>query len=155
MLASLGGKWSDHQKRTALQSGHSLCRHPSIVRSCIHTWRIGFIGRSPANVEFMVFDMVLVAAATFLAIGAIAAWMSLVAHRVISLPRRNRVALGKADINFGAPWRPIPRRLRHGARGHGVEAFESPLSRRPIEGLGQGEESHSSGDAAGDGAFLI
>jgi hypothetical protein len=27
--------------------------------------------------EFMVFDMVLVAAATFLAIGAIAAWMSL------------------------------------------------------------------------------
>jgi hypothetical protein len=42
--------------------------------------------------EFMVFVMVLVAAATFLAIGAIAAWMSLVGpqHRFAALPQSFR-----------------------------------------------------------------
>jgi hypothetical protein len=77
------------------------------------------------------------------------------AHRVISLLRSNRVALGKADINFGAPWRPIPRRLRHGPRGHGVEALRSPLSRRPIERLDQGEEPKAPGRVAGHGCVFV
>jgi len=43
---------------------------------------MGFVGRSASEREFMVFVMVLVAAATLLAIGAITAWMSLVGPRL-------------------------------------------------------------------------
>ena len=36
--------------------------------------------------------------------------------------------------------RSFPRGLQHGARGPGLETSRPPLSRRPIEGLGEGQE---------------
>ena len=47
--------------------------------------------------------------------------------------------------------RPFPRGLQHGARGPGLKASRPPLSRRPVEGLGHGEEQQSPRYGAGDG----
>ena len=61
----------------------------------------GALGRAIAGErEFMVFDMVLVAAATFLAIGAIAAWLSLVGRA----PRRREPSVEEDSTRKVVDW---------------------------------------------------
>jgi bifunctional non-homologous end joining protein LigD len=45
--------------------------------------------------------------------------------------------------------------LQHGTRGNGLEAQRSPLPRRPIEGLDQGQEPKASGEVARDGCVCL
>jgi len=51
--------------------------------------------------------------------------------------------------------RPFPRGLQHGARGPGLETSRPPLSGRPIEGLGEGEEPQAPGNGARKARLLM
>jgi hypothetical protein len=71
----------------------------------------------------------------------------------LSLRKTNlaRSLARRPDGIFVAPFeqgdnraRPVPRGLQHGAGGDGVEAYRSPLPRRAITRLGQGEEPQAS-----------
>jgi len=51
--------------------------------------------------------------------------------------------------------RPFPRGLQHGTRRPGLETSRPPLSGRPIEGVGQGEEPQAPGNGAREGHVLM
>jgi len=51
--------------------------------------------------------------------------------------------------------RPLPRSLRHGIRGLGLEAPRPALSGRQVEALDQVEEPEASGDQPGDGGIRM